>query len=160
MKKPVFIILFLFVAAPSLRYLSIQNIRKLYLKAGSSKKACKKLIMKTRKRQKNKPLFLGYEGSAFMMMAGYGFNPFKKLADFKKGKKMLAKAIKLQPRNAELHFLRLAAQTQAPSFLDYHGHIHQDKQFLKHKLPELKNQSVKKFLIEQIKNLHLFQIKK
>jgi hypothetical protein len=117
MKAPIFIILLLFVATPSLRHSSIQNIRKLYLKAGDSKKACKKLIRIAKKRKNNLPLYLGYEGSAFMMMAGYRFNPFKKLADFKKGKKMLAKAIKLQPQNAELRFLRLAAQTQAPSFL-------------------------------------------
>jgi hypothetical protein len=160
MRKPLFIILFLFITAASVGPSSIQNIRKLYLKAGNSKKACKKLIRKTQKRKSHKPLFLGYEGSAFMMMAGYGFNPFKKLSDFKKGKKMLAKAIKLQPQNAELHFLRLAAQVQAPSFLGYHNHIHQDKRFLKHKLPELKKSSTKRFLIKQIKNLHLFQIQK
>jgi hypothetical protein len=160
MKKPVFILLFLFVAAPSLRYSSIQNIRKLYLKAGNSKKACKKLIRKTKKRVKNKPLFLGYEGSAFMMMAGYGFNPFKKLSNFKKGKKMLAKAIKLKSRNVELRFLRLAAQTEALSFLGYDDYIAEDKRFIKRRLPTLKNTPAKQFIIKRIKDLHLFKIQK
>lgn len=57
-------------------------------------------------------------------------SPAKKIGYFRKGKYLIAEAVKLQPDNFEIRFLRFATQSKTPSFLGYHQHIDVDKLFL------------------------------
>lgn len=109
----------------------INKVRLLYLKAAEEEQACETLIrlLKSRNAQE-KPLLLGYKGSATMMMARHVVNPFSKLSYFKKGRNMLESAIEADRRNVELRFLRYAVQTHAPSFLGYDEHVEGDKKFM------------------------------
>ncbi|NQX91361.1 MAG: hypothetical protein HRT74_04365 [Flavobacteriales bacterium] len=68
----------------------------------------------------------GYEGAATACLAEYGINPFAKLNLFKDGTAQLEGAIKTDPTNPELRFLRLTIQLESPSFLDYQSEIEQD----------------------------------
>lgn len=109
----------------------INKVRLLYMEATKEKKACETLIRLLKSNNaKEKPLLLGYKGSATMIMARHVINPFTKLSHFKKGRNMLEKAIEADSDNVELRFLRYAVQTHAPSFLGYDRHIAGDKKFL------------------------------
>jgi hypothetical protein len=121
----------------------------------TNKKACERLI-NLLKGDKSNPLFLGYEGSAVMMMAKYVFNPLKKLSDFKKGKAMLNKAVKADKNNLELRFLRLMAEVKTPSFLGYNDHIKSDKKQVIYLLSKTKNKELKQFIIPKLKRLGIF----
>ncbi|MBK6965375.1 MAG: hypothetical protein IPH20_15975 [Bacteroidales bacterium] len=57
-------------------------------------------------------------------------SPAKKISYFRKGKELIAEAVKLQPDNFEIRFLRFATQSKTPSFLGYHQNIDEDKLFL------------------------------
>lgn len=57
-------------------------------------------------------------------------SPTKKIGYFRKGKDLIAEAVKLQPENFEIRFLRFATQSKTPAFLGYNQHIAEDKLFL------------------------------
>ena len=63
----------------------------------------------------------------------------EKYESFTKGKKQLESIIKKYPDNIELHFLRLTIQDNLPSFLGYDDNISEDKNFIKTKIKEVKN---------------------
>jgi len=137
---------------------NIEKVRELYQKAPMEEKVCKRLIkMLQPYNEQNNALLQGYKASATMMMARHTWNPFSKLARFRDGKRMLAKAVEADTQNAELRFLRLAVQLKTPPFLGYRDYVNADKHFLRQVLPKLKNLSLKKFIVKQLKNLNLFK---
>ena len=69
----------------------------------------------------------GYKAMAEFIMCKHTYNPFSKLIYFNRGKKELDAAIKTEPENVELLFLRFATQCNAPSFLGYNSNIASDK---------------------------------
>lgn len=133
--------------------LSINELRILYKKAATNESYCKELISRLASCNKeDHPLYFGYKGGATMMMAQYAYSPFTKLSYFKKGKKMLETAIAADKNNIELRFLRLAIQMKTPSFLDYKNNIEADKSFLVNSVSALTDQSLKKNIINYLKN--------
>ncbi|MGZ5220500.1 MAG: hypothetical protein ACXWC7_10485 [Chitinophagaceae bacterium] len=132
---------------------SIQEVRQIYQEAASGEKQCKKLVaLLAPYTEKNNPLLAGYKGSATMLMARYADNPFTKLSYFKKGKKMVEKAIVADQMNVELRFLRFAAQTNAPSFLGYADDIETDKAFLLKSISQLRDPELRITIISYLKN--------
>jgi hypothetical protein len=110
---------------------TLQEVRSLYQKTEASESACKELLKILEPYdEKNSPLFLGYKASANMMMAKHVSNPFTKLSYFKKGKKMMEKAINADKGNVELRSLRFAAQANIPSFLNYNDNLKSDKDYI------------------------------
>ncbi len=71
-----------------------------------------------------------FEGALLMKKAGLSGDPAKKLSNFKEGHKKLENAIKKDEQNAELRFLRLIIQENAPKFLGYHNEIQQDSSYI------------------------------
>lgn len=132
---------------------AIQEIRNLYEKSYTDESACRKLIeILSPYNENNNPLYAGYKASATMMMANHVFNPFSKLSYFKKGKKILESAIKVDEKNVELRFLRFNAQTHMPSFLGYDGNIETDKIFLETMFAKIDDIQLKEFLVPYLKN--------
>jgi hypothetical protein len=76
------------------------------------------------------PLLTGYNGMAEVMMCNYVKNPFSKLSYFHEGTTMIDEALKREPDNVELHFLRFAVQSNAPVLLNYRKNIEADKKIL------------------------------
>ncbi len=72
-------------------------------------------------------ILLAYRGAASAASAGSVSGVYKKLHYFSDGKTEIEEAVKLQPANAEIHFLRLATQLNAPGFLGYNKDITNDK---------------------------------
>ena len=59
------------------------------------------------------------------------FSPISKWNTFKKGKGNIEQAIKIEPDNVELRFIRLSIQKNIPSFLGYKSNIDEDIEFIK-----------------------------
>lgn len=71
-----------------------------------------------------------YYGAASAAAPQCLFNPASKISYFRRGKQLLANAVKQQPDNFEIRFLRFATQTMTPGFLGYDENIAEDKAFL------------------------------
>ncbi len=87
---------------------------------------------------------LAYAGTLEAILANEQSNPFSKLSWFNKGKKKIEKAIKNEPNNPELRFLRLTVQQNAPSFLFYNSSIQDDIDFILNHLKILDELNLKK----------------
>ncbi len=73
----------------------------------------------------------GYEGALNCKIANFETTPFDKLSYFKKGALLIESAIKAEPNNIELHFLRLMIQENAPSIVRYNSEIQKDTKLIK-----------------------------
>lgn len=76
------------------------------------------------------PVLLGYQGVAEAMMADRVLNPWKKYQHFVAGTETLERALKIEPNNLELRFLRFLVQSKSPRFLGYYSKLEKDKEFL------------------------------
>jgi len=79
-------------------------------------------------------LTLAYKGIGKTMLADFMFLPTSKLSYFNAGKADLEKAIKIEPKNPELRYLRLLIQLNAPFFLNYNDKIASDITFFTNNL--------------------------
>lgn len=123
------LILYTFIGNISMNTLS--EIRKDFMASADDKAfACRLQQLTDAQDFQHDPLMEGYKGVSLIMDCKYENNPFSKLADFRTGKKYIEEAIDAQPGNAELHFLRYTVQTNAPSWLGYHGNMAADKAVL------------------------------
>lgn len=106
----------------------VLQLRNLYYQAYENEAASDEFF-KVMKRMENTsdPLMLGYQGMSHLLQAKFSYNPYIKLASFRKGKELLDRAAALAPRDLEIRFLRFSVQTNAPKFLGYTGHIESDK---------------------------------
>lgn len=109
----------------------LNKIRALYFEAGKDSKKSEQLIklIPEEKAAKN-PLLKAYRGTALTISADNSLNPFEKLSVFNKGKALLEEAIKAEPANTEIRFLRFSVQSECPSFLNYSMNIIEDKNHL------------------------------
>nr|WP_068887161.1 hypothetical protein [Pedobacter panaciterrae] len=131
MKLSVFLIMLLFVTESYAGEPEIQQVKELFEASASSKVSANQLLkLLTEVGPSSSPLLICYSGAAEMMQAKYVFNPLNKFKRFKKGKKLIEEAVKKDPENIEIRFLRFVIQTNLPGFLNYDGHIEQDKSYL------------------------------
>ena len=73
------------------------------------------------------PVLMAYRGASSAASAGSVSGVWKKLEYFNRGKSELEKAVGMKPLDAEIRFLRLATQVNAPGFLGYSGDKKNDK---------------------------------
>jgi len=73
------------------------------------------------------PILMAYRGASSAASAGSVSGVWKKLEYFNHGKSELEKAVEMKPLDAEIRFLRLATQINAPGFLGYSGDKKNDK---------------------------------
>ena len=129
------------------------EIRNLYKKANCEVSSCKKIIsILSAYNETNNTLWAGYKACATMMMANYVINPYSKLSNFSKGKKLLEKCINADFNNTELRFLRFSVQTKAPAFLGYTNSIEGDKMFLLQAIKGVTDIDLKNSIMDFLKN--------
>ena len=92
-----------------------------------------------------------YIGANTLLYCKYFNNSFKKYSYFKEGKKMIEEAIKLDPDNLEIKFLRFINQTNAPWFLNYKSNIKDDYKFISSNLNLISDESFKRIIVETLK---------
>lgn len=71
-----------------------------------------------------------YRASAKALLANYSLNPMTKLDLLKQADQIFLKAIRLDPTNPEIRFLRFAIHSKMPAFLRNKDLLQQDKQVL------------------------------
>lgn len=131
---------------------SLKKVRQLFQEAPESERACSELQRILRSATADEePLLYGYKGVATMIMANHLVNPLRKLSHFKEGKNILEKAIRKEPSNAELRFLRLGVQTEAPGFLNYNQDIRSDRSFVEQALVHTKDEELKQMISKFLK---------
>lgn len=151
MKQVFFLIMMLFVTKTYSAKLEIEELKTLF-EASSYNKASADRFLKLLSTVdcSSAPILVCYKGVAEMMQAKYGFNPVSKLIRFKKGKKLIEEAVKKQPDNLEIRFLRLAIQTNLPTFLNYSDNIIEDKKYLLANIQTIKNKNLKQDILKYL----------
>lgn len=76
------------------------------------------------------PLSIAYLGGYQAIWAEHVFSPWSKLETFQRGTANLDRAIAMDGDDAELRFVRLSIQRNCPAFLNYKGHIQEDREFI------------------------------
>ncbi|MEN2436649.1 hypothetical protein AAH994_14625 [Weeksellaceae bacterium A-14] len=138
---------FSFVYVLSLLLMSFQTnvleeARNGYSKAVSDKKLCKEMMQKLDHSSITSVLNFAYLGAFESIWAHHSINPVTKLSTFKAGKNKIEKAIKKEPRNAEIRYIRLSIQKKSPSFLGYKSNINEDMDFLKKNRSQITSKTV------------------
>lgn len=129
--------------------ISLNELRTNYPNAISSKETCKKMIDGLSKEKLN-AVEKGYYGAYLAIWANHVWNPMDKLSTFKKGKSELENAIKEDPNNVELRFLRLSIQSNIPGILNYKQNIKSDLAFIKDHKNEIKSNQLLNMVNELI----------
>ena len=93
------------------------------------------------------PILICYKGAAEMMRCRYGLNPIHKFRRFKKGRILIEEAVKKEPDNLEIRFVRFAIQTNIPAFLNYNDHITKDKKYLLNNVKTIKDKKLKQDIL-------------
>ena len=129
----------------------LATLRKLYYEAADNKQSVKKLsTMLSKVNEHSSALLLGYKGAAEMMEAKHAFSPISKIKKFNKGKVHLEKAIKKDPKQIEVRFIRFSIQTNLPFFLGYNDHIKIDKEILINSVSKIEDKQLKNNIIEYL----------
>jgi hypothetical protein len=76
------------------------------------------------------PVMLAYRGASSAASAGQAGGVNNKYNYFRHGRADLENAVRRDPDNPEIRFLRLATQTNAPGFLLYKSNINEDKKIV------------------------------
>ena len=106
----------------------VVQLRQLYYKAHESDEFCDRFCEQAGTiSERSEPIFLCYKAMASFMRCRRVFNPYSKFSSFKDGKKLLEYAIKNDPDNVEIRFLRFCVQSQAPRLLSYNDNLKEDK---------------------------------
>lgn len=108
-------------------------IRDLYYRAAASKADSDKFKAALDAIQHPDACIKGYIAVSYMIEAKHLYNPSSKLSAFNNGKNMLENAIKNDPENLELRFLRIGVQANTPAFLGYSNQIEADKKIIRAK---------------------------
>lgn len=101
------------------------NIRYSYLNARNAD-GIKNFLTLSEKLNLYVPAEKAYRGVALAMYADIADGVYAKLDYFNRGKDLLEASILEQPQNAEIRFLRLTVQAEAPFMLGYSSSIEQD----------------------------------
>lgn len=129
---------------------NIIEIRNLYEIAAANEGANIKLASLLKDIKTSDALLSGYKGAAIMIEANHVFNPITKLSRFKKGKQVLENAIKLDPTNIELRYIRLTIQANVPRFLGYSNAISGDKKIIIGALEQLQDRDLRKRIVSYL----------
>ncbi|WP_312190775.1 hypothetical protein [Sphingobacterium sp.] len=149
--RMVFIILFFTLSKVGFgQQLNIDKIRREYAEAVKNDDLCEHnldLLNESAKSTTEKVYLAAYE----ILLAKHVGNPFKKMGQFKDGKKHLEELIKENPNHIEARFIRWSVQVHAPSFLGYNSNIIEDKNFLVKNLYKLPNEEAKSIIYNYLK---------
>lgn len=150
MKKAIFLLIFpvLSVVAQDMNQMRsyLQSAQNSETKAQEMIAAAKRSYQKTQK-----ATYLGFEAVGNFYLAKTSGNPFKKLGYFNQGRKKLDAAIAADSKNPELRVLRLAAQENSPSVLNYKDKISADRNFLKANYQHIEDEDLKRYIKKQLK---------
>jgi hypothetical protein len=130
------VIIFLFLAGfgvfdLSAQQLTLEKVREQFFAWDKTEDGALKLYNSLSTADLSKdPVILAYRGASSAAAAGSVSGVRKKIEYFNRGKSELEKAVSLRHLDAEIRFLRLATQVNAPGFLNYNTDIKNDKSII------------------------------
>lgn len=95
---------------------NLDAVRTNYSKMVSDKDLCKRTIAELENLKNPSATHIAYLGAAQSIWANHIFSPLSKLKTFNKGKENIEKAIKMEPFDIELRFIRLSIQKKCTFF--------------------------------------------
>lgn len=118
------------VALPLLINQENHTLRIRYEKAYQSKAETKQLVRDLERKNDRSATETAYLGAATLLMAHHDFDPFAKLGYFQRGKKMIEQAVEMDPKSAEIRYLRFVNQAETPRILGYKDNLHEDLELI------------------------------
>ena len=91
-------------------------------------------------------VIVAYKGAALALTAKIEVGIKNKTAAFKKGVEYLEYAIKSDPENIELRFVRLSVQENSPRIVNYKDSIEEDKAFIFEHFQHILSTSLKEYI--------------
>lgn len=88
-------------------------------------------------------VLLAYKGAVATLKANFAKRVKDKKAYFTEGAQLIEAAVRAEPQNIEIRYIRLSVQENAPKFLKYNESIEADKAFILAHLPKVKTNSLK-----------------
>ena len=108
--------------------IDVVQLRQLYYRAHESEECSDRFCQQAATiSERSEPIFLCYKAMASFMRCRRVLNPYSKFSSFNDGKKLLEYAIKNDPNNVEIRFMRFCVQSQAPRILSYNDNLSEDK---------------------------------
>lgn len=129
-----------------------ESVQELYITAYKSKENAFNFYQLTEENQSKSPINLAYFGAAKMIYAKYSKNKIELLKD---GKTIIENAIKSNPNDVELRFIRLSIQENLPKIVSYRKNIDEDKKYIIENIDN-QNDRLKKYICEYIKISKVF----
>src|SRR5690554_7129548 len=93
---------------------------------------------------------MAYKGAVKSLMADFAKKVKEKKEYFKEGVELIESALKTEPNNIEIRYLRLTVQEHAPRFLKYHDNISEDKKIILKNYPSIFSKELKALIQEFI----------
>ena len=149
MKK--IILIFFFISKNFVFAQNIEDVRSMYFKSIHNMSECTSLKMLLNSFEKKDNTINAYIGANALLYCKFSNDVFEKFSYFQEGKKMIEEAIKLDPDNLEIKFLRFINQTNAPWFLNYKSNIKDDYKFISSNLNLISDESFKRIIVETLK---------
>lgn len=145
------LMLLLWSCCPQVRanvlYGDTERVRTNYAKAAADKEICKTMIEELSAGNQS-ALCMAYLGAFKTIWAKHIFNPVAKLSTFNAGKNYLEQAVRKDPDNIEIRFIRLSVQKNCPSFLGYSHHIADDSRFIITNKDKISSAQLKRMLAD------------
>lgn len=149
------VVLFTFVTGlftgPGAAAEKVEDVRTSYIRSVADKDLCKAMILKLEPQQTGSGILRAYLGAFNAVWASHVFNPVTKLKSFNKGKKYIEAAVKEEPGNIEIRFIRLSVQKSCPFFLGYSGQIQEDTKFIHANIGQINSEQLKSMIIAALK---------
>lgn len=122
--------MFLLFLALRTAAVDLELVRQQYPLAASDKLVCQQMIDLLQRHKEKTNVHLVYLGAFQAIWATHTWNPAQKLRTFNKGKENVEKAVKADPDNVEIRFVRYTIQSKSPKFLGYNDNVEADKAFV------------------------------
>ena len=123
----------IFILLANINYVfsqDVKHIRELYLTSYNNKSTCDSLSSYLNLFDKKNNTIDAYIGANNLLISKFSKNIVKKFKYFENGKKLIEQAIKNDPKNIEIIFIRYLNQINSPWFLNYNQNLGEDRDFL------------------------------
>ena len=129
----------------------IEKIREIYFFSDKDENICDSISLLLKGMDTENNLVLAYRGANTLLYCTKTNNVFKKFSYFEKGKYMIEQAIKNEPKNVEIAFLRYINQKNTPWYLNYKKNIKEDYKFIIQNISIINDQKFRNKVIETLK---------
>ena len=123
----------IFILLANINYVfsqDVKHIRELYLTSYNNKSTCDSLSSYLNLFDNKDNTIDAYIGANNLLISKFSKNIIKKFKYFEEGKKLIEQAIKNDPKNIEIIFIRYLNQINSPWFLNYNQNLGEDRDFL------------------------------